>query len=265
VIIGLIVSGILAGQDMIKAAEIRSTVSQMDGFNTAVNAFRDKYRNIPGDVVSNDAVRFGFQTRTGEIGRGDGNRLLEAGSAGARTLGHENALFWRDLFQANLVGDTFATATDAFPVGAITAGTMNDWLPEAEIGQGHYFTISSRGGRNFYNIAQVTGVASTTGVYTLGAAMTPQTAFNIDDKMDDGNPVTGIVVAAYDTAAVGVVYDAAAAAGETIAIPAAAVAATATLGAGSCAFGTMTAAGYTTLTDAQANRPACQLRVRASF
>jgi len=264
VIIGLIVSGILVGQDMIKAAEIRSTVSQIEGFNTAVNTFRDKYRNIPGDIVSTDATRFGFQTRTGATGRGDGNRLLEANAAGARTLGHETALFWRDLSQANLVGDTFTIATDAFPAAAITAGEVNAWLPEAKIGQGHYFAISTQGGRNFYNIAQVTA-ATTAGVYTLGTAMTPQTAFNIDDKMDDGNPVTGIVVANYDAAAVGVVYAAATVAGEAIAIPAAATAANAALDPGSCAFGTMTTAGYTTLSDAQASRPACQLRVRASF
>jgi len=264
VIIGLIVSGILVGQDMIKAAEIRSTVSQMEGFNTAVNTFRDKYRNIPGDMVSTDATRFGFQPRTGATGRGDGNRLLEAAATGARTLGHETALFWRDLSQANLVGDNFVTATDAFPAAAVNAGTVNAWLPEAKIGQGHYFAISSQGGRNFYNVTQVAG-ATIAGVYTLGTAMTPQTAFNIDDKMDDGNPVTGIVVANYDAAALGVVYAAAAVAGESVAIPASAVGANAALGAGSCAFGTMAIAGYATLTDAQANRPACQLRVRASF
>jgi hypothetical protein len=191
--------------------------------------------------------------------------LLEANAAGARTLGHETALFWRDLSQANLVGDTFTTATDAFPAAAINAGTVSAWLPEAKVGQGHYFAISAQGGRNFYNIAQVTGAAMTTGIYTLGTAMTAQTAFNIDDKMDDGNPVTGIVVANYDAAAVGVVYAAATVAGEAIAIPEAATAANAALAPGSCAFGTMTTAGYNTLTDAQANRPACQLRVRASF
>ena len=263
VIIGLIVSSILVGQDMIKAAEIRSTVSQMDGFNTAVNTFRDKYRNIPGDIVSADAARFGFTDRSGEVGRGDGNRLLEAGLAGVRTLGFETGLFWRDLSQANLIGNNFSTATDALPP-AVNAGTVNAWLPEAKIGQGHYFAISAQGGRNFYNIAQVTA-ASGAGVYTLGTAMTPQTAFNIDQKMDDGNPVTGTVVATYNTAAVGVVYAATTVDGEAIAIPAAAVAATAALGAGSCAFGNTTTASYTTLTDAQANRPACQLRVRASF
>ena len=49
VIIGLIVGGVLVGQDLIKAAEIRATVSQVEGYNSAVNTFRLKYNGLPGD------------------------------------------------------------------------------------------------------------------------------------------------------------------------------------------------------------------------
>jgi prepilin-type N-terminal cleavage/methylation domain-containing protein len=274
VIIGLIVSGILVGQDMIRAAEIRSTVSQMESYNTAVNTFRDKYRNIPGDMLQTDAARFGFVNgaatgRTGVAGRGDGNRLLQAGtltSPADRLLGHETSLFWRDLSQASLIGDNFSTAGAADAVeNATTAAAVAAIIPAASIGQGHYFTIHSQGGRNFFSIAQVQ--ASPTAGYTLGAAMTPQTAFNIDDKMDDGNPVSGIVMATFSTGAaapLGIVYAAAAAAGESIQIPV-----TAATGAGACAFSTVAGnlanASYNTATDALANNPACQLRIRASF
>ena len=40
VIIGLIVGGVLVGQDMIKGAQIRATVAQLEKYNTAVNTFR---------------------------------------------------------------------------------------------------------------------------------------------------------------------------------------------------------------------------------
>jgi prepilin-type N-terminal cleavage/methylation domain-containing protein len=39
VIIGLITGGILAGQDLIKAAGIRATISQLENFNTATYTF----------------------------------------------------------------------------------------------------------------------------------------------------------------------------------------------------------------------------------
>ena len=52
VIIGLLVGGVLEGQDLIKAAQIRSTISQFEQFDAAVNTFRTKYNNLPGDVVN---------------------------------------------------------------------------------------------------------------------------------------------------------------------------------------------------------------------
>ena len=61
VIIGLIVGGILVGQSLIKAAEVRSEVTQMEKFQTAVNTFRDKYGYLPGDIPVGPAAQFGFR------------------------------------------------------------------------------------------------------------------------------------------------------------------------------------------------------------
>ena len=81
VIIGLIVGGVLVGQDLIRAAEIRATITQVEKFNTAVNTFRDKYGAIPGDMNNGVAQTFGFTSRSGLAGQGDGNGLLD-GEAG---------------------------------------------------------------------------------------------------------------------------------------------------------------------------------------
>jgi prepilin-type N-terminal cleavage/methylation domain-containing protein len=274
VIIGLIVSGILVGQDMIRAAEIRSTVSQVEQFNTAVNTFRDKYRNLPGDILNSDAVRFGFVTRAGTTGQGDGNRLIQSGPTPAdqRNLGFETALFWRDLSFARLIGNNFVTATDA-AAATLTAAQVADYLPTANIGQGNYFTIHTQDGRNQYSIAQVTGTGAA-GLYSLNAGITPQVAFNIDDKMDDGVPTTGIVVATFSPSALGTVIPIAA--NDDSLAAAIAVDISTAAHALACAYdsdaGAPIAPSYATSNraapaDAEtiANRPACQLRVRSSF
>lgn len=49
VIIGLIVGGVLVGRDLIKAAQIRSQISQLQQVNASVNTFRLKYNCLPGD------------------------------------------------------------------------------------------------------------------------------------------------------------------------------------------------------------------------
>jgi hypothetical protein len=43
VIIGLIIGGIMAGADMIKQAEMRALMKQIDSFNAATNTFIGKY------------------------------------------------------------------------------------------------------------------------------------------------------------------------------------------------------------------------------
>src|SRR5271163_852919 len=76
VIIGLIVGGVLVGQDLIKAAEIRATVAQVEKYNAAVNTFRTKYNGIPGDIVNTQAAAFGLFNETtsgGVAGHEDGN------------------------------------------------------------------------------------------------------------------------------------------------------------------------------------------------
>src|ERR1700735_2969244 len=77
VIIGLIVGGVLVGQDLIRAADVRAQISQIEKYQTAVNTFRGKYGYLPGDIKDPDASSFGFQPRGPYAGEGDGNGILE--------------------------------------------------------------------------------------------------------------------------------------------------------------------------------------------
>ena len=116
VIIGLIIGGVLVGQDMIKSAEIRSTIGQWESFNSATNVFKDKYRYIPGDINGTRAAEFGLLARAGTAGLGDGNGLLSACgvlAADGLLAGCETLLFWRDLNTMNLLDGYFQVATAA--------------------------------------------------------------------------------------------------------------------------------------------------------
>ena len=78
VIIGLIVGGILVGRDLIRAAGVRSTIAQIESYQTAANTFRGKYGYLPGDIKDPDATNFGFKIRgTVSKGMGDGNGVIE--------------------------------------------------------------------------------------------------------------------------------------------------------------------------------------------
>src|ERR1700728_113591 len=81
VIIGLIVGGILVGQNLIAAAGVRATITQIEKFNTAANTFYNKFGYLPGDIPAAPAAQFGFTPRGSAPGEGDGNGIIEgAGS-----------------------------------------------------------------------------------------------------------------------------------------------------------------------------------------
>src|SRR5882757_2419229 len=94
VIIGLIVGGVLVGQDLIRAAEVRATISQIEKYNTAVNTFRGKYNALPGDMNSSTATAFSFATRGGAAGQGDGNGVIEGPGPNGYVQAGETLSFW---------------------------------------------------------------------------------------------------------------------------------------------------------------------------
>src|SRR3979411_2209040 len=49
VIIGLLLGGILKGQEMITQAKIKNVVNDFNGINVAWTSYKDRYRFLPGD------------------------------------------------------------------------------------------------------------------------------------------------------------------------------------------------------------------------
>ena len=204
VIIGLIVGGVLVGADMISAAALRATIAQIEKYNSAVNTFRTKYNELPGDMDAASAAQFGFVARAGMRGRGDNNGLLEgyyyAGSTfyGWNQNG-ENVFFWEDLSSAGLIDGQFNTATDATYSGNITSSSsppLSAFLPAAKLGGGNYFVVYSFGspinattGINYFALLVPTIAANSNLTATPGLSVSQ--AYNIDKKVDDGLPLSG--------------------------------------------------------------------------
>ena len=55
VIIGLLLGGVLKGQELIQNARVRNIIAQQDGIKAAFFGFQDRYRGIPGDYLATSA------------------------------------------------------------------------------------------------------------------------------------------------------------------------------------------------------------------
>ncbi|MES2985099.1 MAG: prepilin-type N-terminal cleavage/methylation domain-containing protein [Pseudomonadota bacterium] len=197
VILGLLVGGILSGQSLIRAAELRSVSTEFGRYSTAIGTFRDKYFALPGDMSNATS----FWTTNGN-GDGDGTVELTTTAGAAAAATNEVSTFWIDLASAGLVEGsyTYTAATSTSVCGTMTAGTNN---PKAKMGNAgwnalYLGTVAAAGviyfdgtyGNVFlFNAGTACGTATaTTGV------LKPEEAWNIDTKLDDGKPATGGVL-----------------------------------------------------------------------
>lgn len=220
VIIGLIAGAILAGRSLVDAAYMRAQISQIQQYNQAVNTFKIKYGQLPGDISDPDATRFGFASRGRYAGEGDGNGVIQGtlnDSAGQNTgaiQAGEPALFWSDLGTAHLIDGAFNAAlccpnyppytTTITPTS--TPLSLGSFFPQAKLGAGSSYVIVWSGGssipsvprpysgdnNNYFGIANFSSLFA--GVLTSSSSLTVAQAYAIDSKIDDGLPLSGNVL-----------------------------------------------------------------------
>ena len=91
VIIGLLLGGILKGQEMITQARIKNVINDFNGITAAYASYHDRYRAIPGDDV-------GAAGRWAGSVAGDGNGQIagayNAAPSNPPVAGEESNLFW---------------------------------------------------------------------------------------------------------------------------------------------------------------------------
>lgn len=208
IIIGLLIGGVLKGQELIANAQITATVAQLKGVDASVSTFRDTYAASPGDMLT-ATTRLPNCTAAPCI-NGDGDGFLENTPNNAAQVGEEVA-FWAHLSAADLIAGIKNSTIVAF----------GEQLPSAPVGGGLVVGFTATGA-----ITGRTGTANgRSGTYlviraipsTAAAAATPlmsaSQASRIDRKMDDGSPNGGTVLAI--GSAGGAVVNCASAAGPT--------------------------------------------------
>ncbi|PZP87239.1 MAG: hypothetical protein DI582_00260 [Azospirillum brasilense] len=217
VILGLLTGGILGGQALIRAAELRAVPTELSRYQTASQTFRDKYFAMPGDMANatsfwgKDAAA--CNGHTGSAGtpgtcNGDGNGRLSYAAGGSGATG-EYYQFWKQLALAGLIEGTYTGI--AGPNGGGTGGidhVVGTNAPASKLATAGWSVIYDPTGSSMYNgtmypmdygnAFQIGAQAATT--YPHNTIIKPEEAWNIDTKMDDGVPNQGKVVAWYHSA-----------------------------------------------------------------
>lgn len=136
VIIGLLLGGVLKGQEMIANAKYKNLRNDVNSYSAAFYSFQDRYRALPGDMTQADAQN---QLNPAAPG-GNGNGLVTGGVCTA--AGNESCRMWQHLRYANLIpGDPTTTGTNANPSHAYGGPVRGIWYATQGGRTGHWLAL----------------------------------------------------------------------------------------------------------------------------
>lgn len=197
VILGLLTGGILAGQSLIRAAELRSVSADYNRYQTALQTFRDKYFALPGDM--NTATKFWPATdpvlatciTTPSVGNstcdgnGDGN-ISWYDSNNAQH--YESFTVWKQMANAGLIEGSYSNIFS----NSLQPGIN---VPSSKLSQAFFMFYSTAN-----NYSDGTHFTFTNGSSFMvlqdsivGGKLKAEEAWNMDTKMDDGRPGMGAI------------------------------------------------------------------------
>ena len=175
VIIGLLLGGVLKGQEMINSAKVKNFAQDFRNVPVFIYGFQDKYKALPGDHATvNTAIPNATLATTPANSIGNG-RI--DGNWDTVTLTDESMLFWQHVRLAGLAAG-----------GTVVAANNTYWPINADGGR-----IGIESGSSNY-IQNTDGATFLQGAYVIcSTGILGKFALQLDTTMDDGNPQTGSV------------------------------------------------------------------------
>ena len=172
VIIGLLLGGILKGQELINSARVRNLADTTAGIQAAYYGFIDRFRRVPGDWNNTAA---GQALGVAVAGGGNDNGRLD-NTPGATVYDEANGL-WEQLSQAGFIQGAYAGTPATEPSTNNNLAPLNAFRNVMTIGRTPDYQ-----GVNPVRLSVI-----------IGRGVPVSIMRELDVKLDDGVPETGVV------------------------------------------------------------------------
>lgn len=184
VIIGLLLGGILKGQELIRSARVRNLADQNSGIQGAYYGFVDRYRQVPGDMqpgtnpnAACSVLGNNLLPNCQSVG-GDGDGSLDVGQF------PESAAVWAHMQAAGFIQGNYsgqAASEGAYTSLVAPVAPQNPWGGFMLLGRSNSY--SNAGG----------GAAPVRLHLILGNQVPVEIMRELDLKIDDSFPFTGVL------------------------------------------------------------------------
>jgi prepilin-type N-terminal cleavage/methylation domain-containing protein len=177
VIIGLLLGGILKGQELINSARVRNLADTASGVQAAYFGFLDRYRRVPGDWDQASATTaIGTAVTNPTLPDANLNNGRIDNPSGANAWKEPNAM-WEQLAKAGFVQGSYA-GTNAVPTQSNGLAPLNAFNAPMVVGRTDEYQVDA-------------GSPSTRLHLITGRFIPVKVMRELDVKVDDSWPQTG--------------------------------------------------------------------------
>lgn len=180
-VIGLLIGGVLKGQELIENARITQIARQIKAYEAAVTIFKGQYNTLPGDMKRPQSRLTNCDTDPCQL-TGNGDRMIGSNETAGTDL-HEGVNFWIHMDRAGLISGTNEEIAPmnvwfkrASPMNAFDGYTTLRWISSAGAWsagmKAHRYTVSDNYDQNYH-------------------ALSIMRTQRLDEKLDDGKPRSG--------------------------------------------------------------------------
>ncbi|MFN7038375.1 MAG: hypothetical protein ACK4OM_02235 [Alphaproteobacteria bacterium] len=173
--IAFIVGIIISASAIIQTAQIRSIISEVNSYKSAVKIFEQRYGGLPGDIKAS--------TIWSSANNGNEDSTIGTGVANTADIQAEPTYAWQHLKLANLVN--YPQISSSIP------------FPQSKIDGAYYILYDQNTSSPLYNrIGTYLGLSGISSSLPWASAINRLLATAIDVKVDDGLPSSGMVYVA---------------------------------------------------------------------
>ncbi|MES2985340.1 MAG: prepilin-type N-terminal cleavage/methylation domain-containing protein [Pseudomonadota bacterium] len=195
VIIGLLVGGVLSGRALIRANELRAVPVEYGKFFVASQAFRDRFSYIAGDIPTATNYWGAMAACPGDYTTPSTDTATCNGDGNGAIASRERYRFWHHLANAGMIEGRYTGVPVAVTVALLTAGIDT---PLSKIGGVQVLKLSDNGAGVMLATdprhAIIFFGAASTSASAAVPILSPEEAWSIDTKMDDGLPGKGTMM-----------------------------------------------------------------------
>ncbi|HEX4844037.1 MAG TPA: prepilin-type N-terminal cleavage/methylation domain-containing protein [Limnobacter sp.] len=160
-VLAILTGGVLKGRELLNSARVQSTITDLSALETAFAAFQSRYAALPGDFIAVQAAGLGNLA-------GNGNGLIE---------GDEECQVFQHLQAAGFIQGSFRAETEN------TLDCTRSQLMPNQFGDEYRISHQYEGPSSLENTLAI----------RIGQSVPVAQLAELDRKLDDGNPLRGVL------------------------------------------------------------------------